>query len=214
MDWRGGKACLGVCHELAGLRLTSSHPLLPLNSTDYGVDASKNTVITPSPLSVAATHHPAHLKRLRRSVLQPKESGGAGSVTAPPSLSHARIIIADRLEVEKRMHQTLVNAITKLQHSVHETTMAIKALVDVKVGPTPTASSFWTLNFKPQVGREFMTSMEFDAKFSVLGEDSVGVSWVSLGLSRRIRKMSGTRERRPGQCGTGMRRHARRGSAE
>ena len=35
-----------------------------------------------------------------------------------------------------------------------------------------------------------------------------------LGLFTRIQKMTGTRERRPGQCGTGMRRHARRGSAE
>ncbi len=180
--WTGamGKRALEFVIELAGLRLTSSSPLLPLNSTEYGADSSKNTVIAPSPLPVAAAHHPAHLKRLRRSVLQPKESGGASTVTAPPSLSHARIIIGDRLEVEKRMHQTFVNAITKLQNSVHETTVAIRTLVDVKIGPTPATSPFWTLshkhiaplNLKPQVGREFMTSLGLESNFLVLGEDS------------------------------------------
>lgn len=180
--WTGadGKRAIEFAIELAGLRLASSYSSLPLGSTDYGTDTSKITVITPSPLPVAAAHHPAHLKRLRRSVLQPKDNGTAGTGMSPASLSHAKIIIVERLEVEKRMHQTLIDATTKLQHNARETTATIEALIDVNIEPTPAASSLWTLsrehttplNLVPQVGKQFMASLELDAEFLFLGVDS------------------------------------------
>ncbi|KJA14143.1 hypothetical protein HYPSUDRAFT_208948 [Hypholoma sublateritium FD-334 SS-4] len=180
--WTGadGKRALEFAIELAGLRLASSLPSLSLASKEHDINAEKSTIITSSPLPVAAAHHPTHLKRLRRSVLQPRESGGASTVAPPAFLSHAKIIIADRLEVEKSMHQTLVDAITKLQHSVCKTTAAIKALINVNIEPIPAASPLWMLsreyttplNLVPQVGRQFMASLELDAEFSCLGPDS------------------------------------------
>ncbi|KAF8961972.1 hypothetical protein BDZ97DRAFT_1920864 [Flammula alnicola] len=79
------------------------------------IETAKKPQAIPSPLPIAAAHHPAHLKRLRRPVFQskPKAPAGDDSVPPVPSRSHAKIILAGHLDSEKHMRQTLADALAR-----------------------------------------------------------------------------------------------------
>jgi hypothetical protein len=136
----------------------------------------------PSPLPVAAAHHPAHLKRLRRPVFGTKHKTSTQSEHVPPlpSRSHAEIIIAERIAPLKRTYRTLADALPRLEQkrlALREKLNAYSSANDAPIAPL----AFWThsgapttsIDFTPQVTNAFMTSLGFRAEFSALDQDTV-----------------------------------------
>lgn len=178
--WTGdnGQHALKFVVELAGLRLSSSLPTSrPLGSIDHGTGASSSTPVIPSPLPIAAAHHPAHLKRMRRSVLQRKVNQASDSdVTPVPLRAHSEIVIADHLDSEKRMYRTLVDALAKLQRRCSEAKEKANSPVDTQVHTLTDEPPFWTINiehttafnFTPQVNGAFMASLGLEDDYAML----------------------------------------------
>ncbi|KAF8875956.1 hypothetical protein CPB84DRAFT_1853108 [Gymnopilus junonius] len=132
----GGKKALFYFIELASLRRLSANlkdqaPLLQIDPAE----AASIAPIVPSPLPIAAAHHPAQLKKFRRPVFQqPKGKLAASdrqpsSATPPvPTRSHAEIMLAPQLDSEKRVHQALVDALARTKRMGEELKMKVDEL--------------------------------------------------------------------------------------
>ncbi|KAF8194937.1 hypothetical protein BJ912DRAFT_159770 [Pholiota molesta] len=180
-QWSGenGTAALYFVIELAALKLSSTPSL---NLSHDRVNTSTIPPVVPSPLPVAAAHHPAHLKRLRRPVFGTKNKTSAQSEHVPPlpARSHAEIIIAERIAPLKRTHQTLADALSRLEQkrlALREKLNAYSSGNDAPIAPlalwTHCGAPTTSVDVTPQVTNGFMASLGFQAEFLALDQDTV-----------------------------------------
>lgn len=121
----------------------------------------------PSPLPIAAAHHPGHLKQLRRPIFDivPKFKN-QDAYTSASHRSHAEVILDEKLDSEKRLRQTLSEALVRMKNLNSE----LHTKLD-QFRPTNTESSlavnFWVrpkasyknINLDPVVGKDLILSL-------------------------------------------------------
>ncbi|PPQ72765.1 hypothetical protein CVT26_003147 [Gymnopilus dilepis] len=182
-----GKNALLLFIELAGIRLaaSNSNSLLLLPQT-AGADVSPANAI-PSPLPVAAAHHPAHLKKLRRPVFQQAKAKSipvnenASSTHAPASKSPAEIMLAPQIDSEKRVHQALVDALARTRRAGEDLKTKFDEWRQRRTPAAMTSPSldvFWTpssgfqIDFDPKPTRNLLLSQGLELKFDSLSEET------------------------------------------
>ncbi|KIM38389.1 hypothetical protein M413DRAFT_447859 [Hebeloma cylindrosporum] len=171
--WVGkhGREAFDYMIELGGLKPTVSNRL-----TDIQGDPLHH-ISRPSPLPVAAAHHPTHLKKFRRSVFhsKPYPVSKDGEVPPVPSLSHAEIILAGHLDCEKRMRQTISDALTRTRRANVQLSQKLQAAQE-KTHATEPTSLFWTIPpntsggivFAPEPDKALMVSLGLEAEYEGL----------------------------------------------
>ncbi|KAF8799975.1 hypothetical protein BYT27DRAFT_7118735 [Phlegmacium glaucopus] len=165
--WAGkeGRDALGLFIELVGLKSSTDGPE-PLQEAvkDAPIVRPLSLCKQPSPLPVAAAHHPSHLKKFRRAIFQTKHA----QTTEPPSRSHAEIKLSDSLESEKRTRQTLVDSLSRTQNHRVELLKKLKALKSSIPSPTTHTLDSWTFpselvlgsfDWDPKPTREMFASL-------------------------------------------------------
>ncbi|KAF8961940.1 hypothetical protein BDZ97DRAFT_1759575 [Flammula alnicola] len=96
-----------------------------------------------------------------------------------PSSSSSR-----HLDSEKRMRQTLADALARVEKRSLEMSEKFKSLITTRTahgGPTTSGFGFWnlsnervgTINFSPEPDRELMASLGFELEFDILQSDGV-----------------------------------------
>ncbi|KAF9480368.1 hypothetical protein BDN70DRAFT_619803 [Pholiota conissans] len=194
-QWTGedGKAALDFIVELAALKLSSTSLI---RSGHVAVHPAAMAPVTPSPLPIAAAHHPAHLKRLRRPIFASAAKGSTITDGAPPLpvRSHAEVITAERLVSQKWTHQHIKDALSRLQKKGSEMrekfNFHMTSQFDRESAPS---LSFWThsaapmtsVDCTPKVGKEFMASLGFQDEFEALDQDNANED----ALERRIEEI-------------------------
>ncbi|KDR70941.1 hypothetical protein GALMADRAFT_144407 [Galerina marginata CBS 339.88] len=202
--WTGeaGRKVFFSLVELAGIRLSSSSSLssssISLSAEQIELDKSSKPTGHPSPLPIAAAHHPAHLKRLRKPIFQPKFKSNstdlatpAPDIFQPPSSalplpprvraqSHAAIILAADIDAEKHMRQTLGEALAQAKQVGEGLSAKVKRLSAARprqnlAGPsstifwTPATPAFSTIDFDPKPDMALMRSLGLEREFMSLG---------------------------------------------
>lgn len=124
--WHGRGAGLDWLAELAGLRQLqpsskSQVRLAEMKAPDSELQVNSLPSGPPPPLPIAAAHHPSHLRKLRKPIFPkvkttPAVSGNHLShpdQTRRPHAHHAEVVLSPYLDAEKRVHQSLNDALAR-----------------------------------------------------------------------------------------------------
>ncbi|KAF4611011.1 hypothetical protein D9613_006524 [Agrocybe pediades] len=187
--WTGdeGEEALSLLMSLAGLHFQNTSVSFSLAHPD-GVSADPNIVAIPSPLPMAAAHHPSHLKRLRKPIFQLKAKPGStpGINSTNPTGSHAQVALSEHLDSEKRMRQMLLDALANTERKHAQLRLKYESLKSTKL-PSSNSTIFWTcptrltktIDFQPTPDRNLMVSVGLEYDYDALtmeevnGEDSL-----------------------------------------
>ncbi|KAF9556493.1 hypothetical protein CPC08DRAFT_91643 [Agrocybe pediades] len=187
--WTGdeGEGALSLLMSLAGLHFQNTSVSFSLTHPD-SVYADPNIVAIPSPLPMAAAHHPSHLKRLRKPIFQLKAKPGStpGIHSTNPTGPHAQVALSEHLDSEKRMRQMLSNALANTQRKHAQLRLKYESLKGTKL-PSSNSTIFWTcptrltktIDFQPTPDRNLMVSVGLEDDYDALtmeevnGEDSL-----------------------------------------
>ena len=128
-----------------------------------------------------------HLKKFRRSIFSSKPNPGSkdGEVPPVPSLSHAEIILAGHIDSEKRMRQTISDALARARRANTQLSQklqnfqAVGSTAQGKACLTESPNSFWTIPpnifggmiFAPEPDKNLMVSVGLESEYEALDPD-------------------------------------------
>ncbi|KAF8156925.1 hypothetical protein B0H34DRAFT_478423 [Crassisporium funariophilum] len=145
---------------------------LPAEQVLDGILATKNPAC-PATLPIAAAHHPSHLKRLRRTIFQTKQTlnqSSIGDMARPTETimkSHAEIALSEGFQSEKLMCQALADALSRTRKQHSDLTEKLKHMKATQRQPVPFSSlnlralpeAFRTFNWEPRPTPDMFKSL-------------------------------------------------------
>ncbi|KAJ7857907.1 hypothetical protein B0H13DRAFT_1727355 [Mycena leptocephala] len=141
VQWAGPSrySALTFLADLYGLkateRLSPTVSSLSAPGTE-ATDGSAAAITPPSPLPIAAAHHPATLRKLSKRIF-PKEAVDAPShnpsVASPP---HAAIALSGLIDVEARMLQALTDGLARTRKNTKVLTARLASRSVMKIAPS------------------------------------------------------------------------------
>ncbi|KAJ3510798.1 hypothetical protein NLJ89_g4472 [Agrocybe chaxingu] len=179
----GGRAALLFLTDLAGLRSSLSSPPSSSSSLCPKPSSSRPLVSThPSPLPVAAAHHPAYLKKLRQPVFYSKASKHelAGPATHQ---TPAEILLAGRIHTRKQTRQVLHDALSRAKRRGEELRTISQSVARCQITEV-TDIRLWTrhgatepVSLEPEPSRELLFALGLGRAYEALmpcpGKDPV-----------------------------------------
>ncbi|KAJ6580719.1 hypothetical protein B0H19DRAFT_982261 [Mycena capillaripes] len=123
-QWAGSSGCsaLKFLADLAGLKQPDSSPMAVSRSAKErgATDGIAVSITPPSPLPIAAAHHPATLRKLGKRIF-PKDTVDIISPNLPvASQPHAVIALAGRVDAEARMLQALTDGLARIRKNMKD----------------------------------------------------------------------------------------------